>query len=111
MYYQIFTDARIDVVREVDLGDGWILTEEISSGVHDGPFFGVPATGRKVSVRAVLLSHYNADGLLTKMSYYFDNMTLVAQMTANAFADHGSGTTTQLFAGGATWQLNWEQKP
>jgi hypothetical protein len=27
------------------------------------------------------------------------------------FADFGSGTTTQLFAGGATWQLNWGQGP
>jgi len=27
------------------------------------------------------------------------------------FADYGSGTTTQLFAGGAVWKLNWGQGP
>ena len=29
----------------------------------------------------------------------------------NSFTDYGSGTTTDLFAGGAVWQLNWGQGP
>jgi hypothetical protein len=29
----------------------------------------------------------------------------------NYFADYGSGITIELFAGGATWQLNWGQGP
>jgi len=29
----------------------------------------------------------------------------------NSFTDYGSGTTIELFAGGAVWQLNWGQGP
>jgi steroid delta-isomerase-like uncharacterized protein len=90
LYYQIFTGAHIDIVREIDLGDGWILTEEISSSVQNGPFLGVPPSGREVAVRAVLLSHFDADGLMTYMGYYFDNLTIVAQITAVTPTDPGS---------------------
>ena len=94
LYFQIFSGTHIEIVREVDMGNGWILTEEVSSGVQDGPFFGVRPTGRKVAVRAVLLSHYDADGLLTHMSYYFDNITLMTQMTAKDQSPVGTWIVT-----------------
>jgi len=94
MYFQIFTGAHIDIVRVVDMGNGWVLTEEISSGVQDGPFFGVPPTGRNAEVRAVLLGHFDSDGLLTDMSYYFDNMTIMAQLTAVEWPIEGVWVTT-----------------
>lgn len=90
LYYQIFTGARIDIVREVDLGNGWVLVEEISSSVQNGPFLGVPPSGRDVAVRAVLLSHFDADGLMTYMGYYFDNLTIVNQITGVTPVDPGS---------------------
>ncbi|MBC8217213.1 MAG: ester cyclase [Planctomycetes bacterium] len=80
VYFLGFSNAHIDIIRQLDLGDGWILTEEISQGTHDGPFSGVPASGKEAQVRAVLLNHYDADGLLTSQNYYFDNMALMAQI-------------------------------
>jgi hypothetical protein len=41
-----------------------------------------------------------------------ETSTLTIDYTlSTVFADYGSGTTTQLFAGGAVWQLNWGQGP
>ncbi len=37
--------------------------------------------------------------------------TIVNATEPIPFSDHGSGTTTKLFAGGAVWQLNWGQGP
>ena len=36
---------------------------------------------------------------------------ILADITPVPFADYGSGTTVELFAGGATWQLKWGQGP
>ncbi|MBC8471148.1 MAG: hypothetical protein H8D56_16930 [Planctomycetes bacterium] len=36
---------------------------------------------------------------------------ILTEKPSVSFADYGSGTTTQLFAGGAVWQLNWGQGP
>jgi hypothetical protein len=93
LYFQIFTKAHIKTTRVTDMRGGWILTEEISSGTQDRPFFGVPPTGRKTTVRAVLLSHYDSDGLLTNMSYYFDNMAIVSQITAEEWPIEGTRIT------------------
>jgi len=48
-----------------------------------------------------VLSHLNACGL----------SGFILTVLPSGFVDYGSGTTTQLFAGGATWQLNWGQGP
>jgi len=48
-----------------------------------------------------LLSHLNACGLCG----------FILTQLPSVCVDFGSGTTTRLFAGGATWQLNWGQGP
>jgi hypothetical protein len=106
-----FSDDSTEVVRRVDLGDGWILAEMILRSIHTGTYLGVPASGNRINLRGAYLTHFDADGLITHHSIYWDNLTLIAQMTATSFTDFGSGTTTQLFAGGATWQTNWGQGP
>ncbi|UCD51810.1 MAG: ester cyclase [Phycisphaerales bacterium] len=90
MYFQVFTGAHVDVVREVDLGEGWVVADGISTSVQNGPYFGLPPSGRDMVVRLAMLMHFDADGLLTYMGYYFDNLTLVAQITAVTPVDPGS---------------------
>ena len=97
--------------RQVDLGDGWVVVELLFTGTHDGPYLGIPATGRPLAIRGAGLVRADAQGLITDFSLYFDNMTVLTVLTATSFADFGSGTTTELFAGGATWQTNWGQGP
>jgi hypothetical protein len=81
LYFTAFPDIQIEVVRAVDLGDGWVLTELISKGTHQGDFMGVPTSGYLCGQRVVWLTHYDADGLATEQSFYYDNLTLLNQMT------------------------------
>ena len=111
MIFQGFSDMTGQFVRQIDMGDGWVLVELLFIGTHDGPYLGVPATGRFVAVRGGGIARYDAQGLMTDFSLYYDNITMMTQITASSFADYGSGTTTDLFAGGAVWQLNWGQGP
>lgn len=83
-YYQGFSDVHMESVRQIDLGDGWIVMEATSQGTHDGPFFGMPPTGAPVQMRVALLTHYDATGLITYQGQYYDMMTLTAQITPPA---------------------------
>jgi predicted ester cyclase len=94
LYFMAFPEARLEVVRTVDLGDGWILTELLSQGPHLGPFMGVPASGYLLDIRMAWLTHYDADGLATEQSYYFDNMTLMDQMTTASYPLDGIWITS-----------------
>jgi len=80
-YYGGFPDVRMEAMRRIDLGDGWVLLEEVSQGTHNAPFFGMPPTGNTVQVRAALLTHYDTDGLITYQGQYFDMLTIMTQIT------------------------------
>lgn len=80
LYFQGFSNVRLDVTRELDLGDGWVLVEGVARGTHDGPFFGVPPSGVAASVKAGLLIHINTAGQLDVMNDYYDNLSLMAQI-------------------------------
>jgi steroid delta-isomerase-like uncharacterized protein len=93
MYFQGFSDTRLDPVRTTDLGDGWVLFEHVARGTHDGSFMGVPPAGYMAEVRAVWLTHYDADGLITEQSFYYDNLTLMTQMTTPEWSPEGTWIT------------------
>lgn len=76
-----FSDGSAEVVRRVDLGDGWILSEAINRGTHDGSYFGVEPSGYMMEFRGAYLAHYDADGLITHFNMYYDNLTLMTQIT------------------------------
>lgn len=94
LYYTAFPDVQIEVVRVIDLGDGWVLTELNSKGTHEGEFMGVPASGYLTGLRLVWLTHYDADGLATEQSFYYDNLTLLNQMTNPPYSLDGVWITT-----------------
>ena len=73
---------RGDVVRSIDMGDGWVTTEVVYSGTNDGPYFGIPASGNPTETRGAYIAHYDADGLLTNQNFYFDNLTVLTQIGA-----------------------------
>jgi steroid delta-isomerase-like uncharacterized protein len=75
-----FPDARWKPVRSIDMGDGWVVTEIVSTGTHDGPYMGIPATGRSIMWRFGALRRFDADGLFTNLHLYYDNLTLLAQL-------------------------------
>ena len=75
-----FPEIRWEPVRSIDMGDGWVVTEIMTTGTHDGPYLGIPATGRSVALRAGVLRRFDTDGLLTNLHCYYDNLSLLAQL-------------------------------
>ena len=80
LYTLGMSDRKQENVRVVDLGDGWVFIDIVFTGTNDGPYFGIPATGRPFEVRAGQVSRFDAEGLLTYQHTYFDNLTLFIQL-------------------------------
>ncbi|MCF7975155.1 MAG: ester cyclase [Phycisphaerae bacterium] len=80
IYFAAFPDIQLEPIRRIDMTEGWVLTEYVTNATHQGDYMGVPASGYPTGIRAVWLAHYDADGLLTEMSFYYDNLTLINQM-------------------------------
>jgi steroid delta-isomerase-like uncharacterized protein len=89
LYFSAFPDIKIEVVRRIDLGNRWVLTEFVTRGTHQGTFFGVPAQGYPTELRAAWLTHYTADGLLIEGDFYYDNLTLMTQITTPEWSPEG----------------------
>ena len=80
LYFLAFPDIHMEIVREVNMGDGWVLTEAIGTGTNTGPYFGLPATELPSEVRIAWLHRFNAEGLSTDFYVYFDNMIQLIQL-------------------------------
>jgi steroid delta-isomerase-like uncharacterized protein len=80
MMFQGFSKMPMEVVRAIDLGDGWVVTELLIKGTNDGPYMGMPATRRSITLRGASLQRYDTDGLITDLSSYYDNLTMLAQL-------------------------------
>lgn len=80
IYWLAFPDLQSQSIRTVDLGDGWVLSELAWQGTNTGPYFGLPATGRPFQLRVAELSRVDASGLITVSHFYWDNVTLLAQL-------------------------------
>ena len=77
-----FSDLKLEVVRVVDLGEGWVLTETTVGGTHDGPYFGIPASGNFSGNRLGWVAHHDADGLVTEINFYYDEMITLVNIGA-----------------------------
>ncbi|MCF7973210.1 MAG: ester cyclase [Phycisphaerae bacterium] len=99
MYFSAFPDVALEVVRAIDLGDGWVLTELLSQATHQDAFMGIPAAGYPTEIRAVWLTRY-AQGLVIDGAFYYDNLTLMTQMTTAPYPLDGIWITTYPTAAG-----------
>ena len=82
MYFLGFPDIQGEIVRQTDMGEGWVLCEAVFRGTQNGPYLGVPATGRPMVNRVAWLSRWDAQGLLTNFHVYFDNLGVLVQLGA-----------------------------
>ena len=80
VFFRGFSDVRGEIVRMVDMGDGWVLVEAVFGGTQDGPYLGIPATGRYADVSVVWMARSDADGMMTYFHCYFDNSALLRDM-------------------------------
>ena len=75
-------DAKLTVRNELISGQ-WVVEEATFEGTHEGPLDGpagtIPATGRKLVVKAVLITRYEND-LAIESRVSFDQVDVLTQL-------------------------------
>jgi len=79
LYFKSYPTLHVRAVRNIDLGDGWVLCECVWNGSMEGDYVGIPATGRPISIKGAILYHFDAQGLLTEMHVYYDEISNLMQ--------------------------------
>jgi steroid delta-isomerase-like uncharacterized protein len=73
-----FPDFQVEALS-IHHGDDIVYVDTRMTGSHNGPWAGVPATGRAIDVRCGCIFHFDGDRL-TKETVFFDHATLLAQI-------------------------------
>jgi steroid delta-isomerase-like uncharacterized protein len=73
-----FPDGREEVELLVAEGD-WVAAQFVLTGTHEGPFYGMPGTGRRVQVRGIDLVRL-VDGRIVEWRYAEDTLGLFRQL-------------------------------
>ena len=80
-YTELFTafpDLAPTLVNRYQDGD--VIIDEVSfSATHDGPFLGIPTTGKPIKVAASIVYEF-ANGEIVRESAYWDVATMLIQM-------------------------------
>ena len=77
-FYTAFGDMAHDV-EDVFATEDRVAVRFVLHGTHTGSFFGIPATGRQVSVAANVLMHLSG-GKVAKLLGVFDEAGLLRQL-------------------------------
>jgi len=77
-FYAAFPDAR-HRVDDVFATEERVAVRFVISGTHSGHFFGIPPTGKSMSVPAHILMEV-AEGKVTKLTGIFDEASLLRQI-------------------------------
>jgi len=81
-----FSDGRMDIQTTFDSEQTSAIVFNFN-GRHDGVFFGIPATGRQVTVPMILLFRTNQDHI-QHISWYYDAGTLLRQLGLAVASDY-----------------------
>ena len=76
---QAFSDAKLVNAAYHDAGDTSVA-QFVMEGTNDGPFGNRPATGRRVSLPACEIIHFDAEGRMRSGESYFDLMSMLVQL-------------------------------
>jgi steroid delta-isomerase-like uncharacterized protein len=74
-----FPDAELTDLTSYDAGDT-VVTTSVGRGTNKGEFMGMPATGRRVSLPLVSISHFDAKGLIDREEQYSDSFSMLVQL-------------------------------
>ena len=80
MFTSAFTDARITIDNAIEDGD-FVASRWTITGTHDGPFQGIPATGKSVAIPGVDMSRV-VDGKIAEHWAQFDLIGVMQQIGA-----------------------------
>jgi steroid delta-isomerase-like uncharacterized protein len=70
-------DRRID---RWTFGDDSCAIELTLSGVHDGPYRGIPPTGRRLELRIMAHFTFDDEGRITQETAYYDTLSFMRQL-------------------------------
>lgn len=74
-----FPDLKIAVEQTVADEDNVAIAYTIT-GTHQGPFQGIPATGKKIKARGVQIAKFNGDGKVTERWGSSDELGILQQL-------------------------------
>jgi len=74
-----FSDAAATEPDFYDAGDT-VVTTFIGRGTNKGELMGMPATGRRVSVPACTVTHFDTNGLIDREEQYYDSYSMLVQL-------------------------------
>jgi len=77
-----FPDQRNELIA-LHHADDAVIAEFDLLGTHQGPLFGIPATGRSFTCRTVALFLFEADRIVCER-VYFDSATILRQLGVTA---------------------------
>jgi steroid delta-isomerase-like uncharacterized protein len=77
-FYGAFPDMH-HTIEDVFATDDRVAVRFVLRGTHTGSFFGIPPTGRSVTVAANVLMHVS-DGKVTKLAGVFDEAGMLRQL-------------------------------
>ena len=78
--YRHLWDGFPGLKREIlrwTIGEGAVVIELRLSGKHEGPFRGVPATGRDLEFRIIAHFQFDAEGRIARETAYYDRLTFM----------------------------------
>lgn len=78
--HDAFTNAHHDVVYQAVTDDGWVVSQWRITGTHTGPWFGVPPTGKDVSIYGIVLARV-VDGRIVEIRHVEELLQLQMQLT------------------------------
>ena len=80
-FYEAFPDMT-EEVHDVVIGDDTIAIRVSYTGTHDGPLFGIPATGNTVTMTGTGIFRFNEEGLAVENWADLDVVGVLAQIGA-----------------------------
>ncbi|MBM3736899.1 MAG: ester cyclase [Acidobacteria bacterium] len=75
-----FPDFRAEI-QALHHTDSAVVAEVLMTGTHQGPWAGLPATGKPIHVPTCCIFEFDGDKLMNE-KVYFDNATMMAQLGA-----------------------------
>jgi steroid delta-isomerase-like uncharacterized protein len=81
-YFEGFKDVKMELISCI-AGGNRQCEEFIVSGTHTGTFSGIPATGKKINIRGVLIRQLRR-GKTCRVTNYYDLAALMRQLGISA---------------------------
>jgi steroid delta-isomerase-like uncharacterized protein len=78
MFQQAFSDIHVSVDQQIAEGDK-VVSRITFNGTHRGPFFGIPATGRRVAVKQMHILRFE-NGKMAEHWVNSDDLSMLRQL-------------------------------